>query len=174
MHGLNELKSINEKAARSALKKKQGQPKSLPKPSAELEKYLEPLFPVRGEPKEPTEADLKRFKRHIAARPDNAHKRAKRQDIKKWFGKSVAELTLDEWKDYQRPSFHAPEYLKELWTQLTPAEQDLVKQCNEWAFNFPATFDTDEQFLRACASRLERFFGRKFRVKRTGTKGNGE
>lgn len=170
MHGLNELKSINEKAAELALKKKSGQRKSPLTPSAELEKYLKPLFPVRGVPKEPTEADLKGFKRHIAARPDNTHKRTTRQDIKKWFGKPLAELTLEEWKDYQKPSFHAPKYLKELWPQLTPAEQDLVKQCNEWTFNFPATFETEEPFLRACASRLERFFGRKFCVNRANIK----
>ena len=168
MYGLNEINSINEKAAERALKKKPGPTKCPSKPSAELEKYLKPLFPVRGEPQEPTEADLKEFKRIIAARPDNADTRAKRQDIKKWFGKSVAELTLAEWQDYQKPNFHAPEYLKGLWPQLTAAEQDMVKQCNEWAFIFPASFETEEHFLRACAGRLKRFFGRKFHITRTG------
>ena len=161
MHGFNELKSINEKAAALALKKPL-------KPSAELKKFLQPFFPSIRPQKDLTKADLTEFKCFIASRPDNANKRRIRREIKKWFGKSVAELTLAEWQDYQKPNFHAPKYLKELWPQLTAAEQDLVKQGNEWAFTFPSSFETDEQFLRACARRLKQFFGRKFHVTRTG------
>jgi hypothetical protein len=117
-----------------------------------------------------TEADLAEFKEEHTSKPDNAYKRSKRRDVKECFGKPVKELTLEEFKDYQKPNFHAPDSLKELWPQLTAAEQDLVKQLNQWAFVFPASFDTEEQFLVACACRLERFFGRKFRVQRAGKK----
>ena len=138
-------------------------------PSAAIKRYLVSGLPVTARFRlwhQQTEADLAEFKKFLAARPDNTDKRAKRGEIKKWFGKPVSELTLAEWRDFQKPSFRAPDYLKELWPQLTPAEQDLVKQCNEWTFRFAGGFETDEQFLRACASRLEQFFERKFRVSR--------
>lgn len=139
------------------------------KPSAAIKQFLKPWPPQVSALwwQRLTESDFIKFKKFLTKQPDNIHKRAQRRDIKKSFGKSIAELTLDEWKDYQKPNFHAPDYLKELWPQLKPAEQELVKQLNEWAFIFPASFETGEQFLRACAKRLERFFGRKFRVKRT-------
>lgn len=142
------------------------------KPSAPIKPYLKPLFhPIRKKVQQPlTEADLAEFKKFVTTRPDDAYKRAKRRDIKKYFSKSVAALTLAEWQDYQKPNFHAPEYLKELWPQLTAGEQELVKQTNGFAFTFPASFERQEDFRRACADRLERFFGRKFIVKRSGRK----
>ncbi len=139
------------------------------KPSAAIKPFLKSDFPITARVRQwhqLTEDDLAKFKRSITERPDSKYQRDVRRDIKRSFGKPVGELALDELKDYRKPNFHAPDYLKELWPQLTAAEQDLVKQTNEGAFTFPATFDTDEQFLRACAKRLERFFGRKFRVKR--------
>lgn len=139
------------------------------KPSVAIKPFLKPVIPLRSQ-RELTEADLKEFKQFLTTRPDTAHKRSVRGEIKKWFGKSVAALTLAEWRDYQKPNFHAPEYLKELWPQLAAGEQELVKQLNEWAFTFPASFERQEDFRRACADRLERFFGRKFNVKRSGTK----
>jgi hypothetical protein len=138
-------------------------------PSAAIKRYLVSGLPVTARIRlwhQQTESDLAKFKKYVATRPDNTDKRSERREIKKWFGKPVAELTLAEWQDYQKPSFHAAEYLKELWPQLTPAEQDLVKQCNEWAFLFAGGFEKEERFLRACASRLEQFFERKFRVSR--------
>ena len=139
-------------------------------PSAAIQLYLKSNLPITARVRfwhQLTEDDLAEFKRRTTGRPDSAEQRRIRREIKKCFSKSVNKLTLDEFRDYRKPNFHASDLLKELWPQLTPAEQDLVKQTNEWAFTFPATFDTEEQFLQACASRLERFFGRKFRVRRS-------
>jgi len=72
--------------------------------------------------------------------------------------------------DYHKPNSSAPRYLKELWPQLTTDEQEVVKNLNEWAFMFPASFDTRRQYRVACAFRLERFFGRKFHPKKTKTR----
>ena len=63
-----------------------------------------------------------------------------------------------------KPNFDAQFYLGELWKQLKPEEQEIVKQMNEWAFTFPASFETKRDFLLACAGRLKQFFGRKFTV----------
>jgi hypothetical protein len=134
-----------------------------------LQPYLKPLFPraqrVRlPKPKPPTSADLVKFKRELGSRVRDKFKRERRQSIQTAFGKPVEALTLREYRDYCHEGFWHKIILKELWPQLTPAEQRIVRRLNEWAFVFPASFETERDFLRACARRLQKFFGRKFTV----------
>ena len=95
----------------------------------------------------------------------------RRKTIKKDTSKWPEEFTFDEFLEYHKPNSSAPCYLKELWSQLTLEEQELVKKFqNDWAFIFPATFETQRQLRAACAFRLERLFGRKFYLKKARTK----
>ena len=90
--------------------------------------------------------------------------RVQRQRILSRLGKAPESLTLEEWRDYNKPNFEAQFFLKELWPQLTRSEQEIIKLTTEWAFIFPATFETERDFLVACAERLRKFFKRKFHV----------
>ncbi len=128
-----------------------------------LKSYLKPMF--GGESPSLTEDDWKDFKKRYGPRCRRSEHRHLRKSVKKDTGKWPEHLTLEEYLVYQKPNSSAPRYLKELWGQLTPEEQELVKNMNEWAFIFPATFTTQQQFRVACACRLERFFGRKFHTK---------
>ena len=95
----------------------------------------------------------------------------RRNAIKKNTGKWPEEFSFDEFVEEHKPNSSAPHYLKELWFQLTPEEQELVKNFgNQFAFFFPASFSTDRQFRAACAFRLERIFGRKFHLNKAKTR----
>ena len=96
--------------------------------------------------------------------------RPRRKVIKQNTGKWPEQLSLDEFLDYHKPNSSASSYLKELWPQLTTEEQELVKNLNEWAFMFTASFDNKRQYRVACEFRLERFFGRKFHLKKAKTR----
>lgn len=141
------------------------------KPSAAIQPYLKPVFPqiYLDAWRDLNDLDLAQFKMLLSRHGIARNKQKQRRAIQKAFRKPVEKLTLKEFQDYNKPNFHAPEYLLELWPQLTKPEQDLVKQLNEWAFRFPASFETNEEFLQVCAERLERFFGRKFRVQNKNT-----
>jgi hypothetical protein len=133
-----------------------------------LRAYLKPLFGWKTRPLK--RADWADFRIRYGPQCRRRGQRHRRKVIKKYSGKWPEQLTFEEFMDYQKPNSSAPHYLKELWPQLTPAEQEVVKNLNEWAFMFPATFDTKRQFLVACAFRLRRFFGRDFHPKKARTK----
>ena len=64
------------------------------------------------------------------------------------------------------PSFDAQSFLsEELWKQLRPDEKTALESMSELAFIFAGEVLTEHDLQLACASRLERFFGRKFTVK---------
>jgi hypothetical protein len=110
-----------------------------------------------------TEKELALVARHYGPHC-RGYCRLQRQRILSRLGKAPESLTLGEWRDYNKPNYEAQFFLKELWPQLTPAEQEIIKLTTEWAFIFPATFETERDFLVACAARLQRFFKRKFHV----------
>jgi hypothetical protein len=134
--------------------------------SPALREFLKPAF---GKPRHVlTKTDWLDFKTWYGPRCQKIH-RHRRNGIKKDTGKWPEQFSLDEFLDYLKPNSSAPKYLKELWLQLTPQEQELVKNLNEWSFNFPATFKTRRQYRVACAFRLERFFNRKFHPEKART-----
>lgn len=112
-----------------------------------------------------SEDDLADFKHRYRPNGKTAHQRCRRADVLRCFGKPPEKLTLNEFKDYWKPSFHAQYFLGTLWPQLTTNEQEIVKRLSEWAFLFGATFTTNLEYREACAGRLERFFGRCFHAK---------
>ena len=126
------------------------------------------IFTNKGQQlwKQLTQTDLVEFQKTYSPRC-RGEKLRRRKEIVKCFGKPIEKLSLDEFKDYSKPNFHAQFYLKELWSHLTKKEQEAVKQMSEWAFIFPVTFENDKDFLQACAGRLNKFFKRKFTVSRT-------
>ena len=124
-----------------------------------LRGFLKPAF---GKPRRVlTQADWLDFKSRYGPRCLRLNRHL-RKVIKERAGKSPELFSWDEFLDYYKPNSSAPKYLRELWQQLTPQEQELVKNLNEGSFTFPASFATDRQFRVACAFRLERFFNRKF------------
>lgn len=132
--------------------------------SAALKPFLERWPPRRGLKTPPkAHADLDEFQRRCGPR-SRGRNREERERILQAFGKPPEELSLQEFRNYHAPNFSARFYLKELWPQLTRWEQALVIRLNEWAFIFPATFQTERDFLMACASRLRRFFKRRFQI----------
>jgi hypothetical protein len=108
------------------------------------------------------EAHLAEFKKNFGPGASTRWQRNTRKDILRWFGKPPEDLNLDEYRDFSKPSFQARDFLRELWPRLTSAEQEIVKNLTEWAWIFPASFETEREFLLACASRLENWFGRPF------------
>ena len=132
-----------------------------------LRSYLKPFDKIKRPPL--TVDDWDDFKIRYGSDCHRLH-RHRRKFIKKTTGKWPEEFSFDEFLDYQKPNSSAPNYLKELWPQLTPEEQELVKNFHEWAFMFPASFDTHRQYQCACSFRLERLFGRKFHLKKAKTK----
>jgi len=131
-----------------------------------LRGFLKPAF---GKPRRVlTNADWQDFKTWYGPRCQKIH-RNRRNGIKRDTGKYPEDFSLDEFLDYYKPNSSAPKYLRELWQQLTPQEQELVKNLNEGSFTFPASFATDRQFRVACAFRLERLFNRKFHPEKART-----
>ena len=134
--------------------------------SPALREFLKPAF---GKPRHVlTNADWLDFKIRYGPRCQKFNRHL-RKVIKESAGKSPELFSWDEFLDYHKPNSSAPKYLKELWLQLTPQEQELVKNLNEGAFTFPASFATDQQFRVACAFRLERLFNRKFHPEKART-----
>jgi hypothetical protein len=140
-----------------------------PKLTPLLKEYLKPRFGKTSRPLNRTDwADFTiRYGPQCRRRAQH-----RRKVIKQFSGKWPEKMSFEEFLDYNKPNSSAQFYLKELWPQLTPDEQEIVKNLNEWAFIFPATFDTARQFRVACAFRLRRFFGRTFHPKKTRTRKN--
>ena len=131
-----------------------------------LRSYLKPQFGIKTPML--TKADWEEFKNLYGPRCRRRVPRNRRKVIRQYAGKFPEQMTFDEFLDYHKPNSCARFYLKELWPQLTAEEQEVVINLNEWAFMFPASFDTQRQYRVACAFRLERFFGRKFHPKKAG------
>ncbi len=124
-----------------------------------LRSFLKPLF---GKPRRKlTLSDWTDFKARYGPGCLRINRR-QRKIIKHRLGKWPEQFSFDEFLDYYKPNSGAPNYLDELWLQLSPTEREVVKNLNEWAFTFPASFATQRQYRAACAFRLERFFNRKF------------
>ena len=137
------------------------------KPSPEIKKYLRSIIPWdTGVPRweSATKADLVEFKKWLIKGRDSHHKRFTRRKIQNVLGKSISKMTLADFKNYHKPNYGAPGFLKELWGQLTRQEQALVEMLNERAFTFSSNLKTERQFMEAQAWWLERFFGREFYV----------
>ena len=132
-----------------------------------LQSFLKPLFGKSR--RKLTRADWLDFKTRYGPQCLRIH-RHQRKVIKERSGKWPEQFSFDEFLDYYKPNSSAPHYLKELWHQLSPTEREVVKNLNEWAFTFPATFTTQRQYRVACAFRLERLFGRKFHPKKAKTR----
>ena len=134
-----------------------------------LKSCLEP-FPGKKSKRSPlTKADWLEFKILYGPKCKSIC-RPRRKYIKKNIGKCPEDFSFDEFLDYHKPNSSAPHYLKELWSQLKPEEQELVKNFHEWAFMFPASFATHRQYQAACAYRLARLFGRKFHLNKARTR----
>ena len=133
-----------------------------------LKSFLKPLFGRK--PRRPlTRAEWSDFKGRYGPGCLRIHRR-QRKIIKQRSGKWPEQFSFGEFLEYYKPNATAPNYLKELWPQLKADEQEVVKLVNEWAFTFPASFTTQRQYRAACANRLERFFKRKFHLKKARTK----
>ena len=132
-----------------------------------LQSFLKPLFGKSR--RKLTRADWSDFKTRYGPRCLRIH-RHQRKVIKELSGKWAEQFSWDEFLNYYKPNSSAPNYLKELWLQLSPTEQEVVKNLNDWSFTFPATFTTQRQYRVACAFRLERFFRRKFHPKKAKTR----
>ena len=132
--------------------------------SAAAKRYLQPWPGGHRTWKDLTTADLAAFRKEYGKYCKGGFPRKLRRDVQASFGKPPEALSLAEFRDYHKPNFHAQFFLGPLWRQLSPPEQELIKQMNEWTFIFVVGFSSKREFHRVCADRLRLLFKRKFRV----------